>query len=199
MSTWFGKSESYEKYYLALGNVLFQFIIPTIILAFCNIFTLMKVKQIRKNASSATLHKREQRMAVMMIFQVSMFMICNSVHKVHLILWSLDVYDKEKDNSADIVWHTSHVLMTLDCSILLVSMSVFSKKYRKMILSLSCSQKKRTDGILVDKSFIISGTPNISQNRPKKVQNNKKSKSNTLAIPGSSAQNHSIHNHSKSN
>ena len=117
----------------------------------------MQVRQIRLDASSVVLHKAEQRMVAMMIFKVSMFIICNSFHSLHFTLWSLKVYEGKKALS-DTIWQTSHVLMTLNCSILLVTMSIFSKRYREMILDLSCTtQKKKIDGSLVDVRFVIPG------------------------------------------
>ena len=116
----------------------------------------------RLDACSHALHKTEHKMAAMMIFKVCLFVIFNSFHSLHFTLWSLGVYGKG-GNLSKTIWQTSHLLMTLNCSILLVTIGLFSKKYREMIFSLSCSQTKKVDGnrLAISEKCIISRSPMI--------------------------------------
>ena len=116
----------------------------------------------RLDACSRALHKIEHKMAAMMIFKVCLFVIFNSFHSLHFTLWSLGVYG-EGGNLSNTIWQTSHLLMTLNCSILLITMGIFSKKYREMIFSLSCSQTKNVDGnrLAISEKCIISRSPMI--------------------------------------
>ena len=116
----------------------------------------------RLDACSRALHKTEHKMAAMMIFKVCLFVIFNSFHSLHFTLWSLGVYGKG-GNLSNTIWQTSHLVMTLNCSILLITMGIFSKKYREMIFSLSCSQTKKVDGnrLAISEKCIISRSPMI--------------------------------------
>ena len=122
----------------------------------------------RLDACSPALHKTEHKMAAMMIFKVCLFVIFNSFHSLHFTLWSLGVYGKG-GNLSNTIWQTSHLLMTLNCSILLITMGIFSKKYREMIFSLSCSQTKKVYGnrLAISENCIVSRSPMI---RLKKIQ-----------------------------
>ena len=115
----------------------------------------------RLNACSRALHKTEHKMAAMMIFKVCLFVICNSFHSLHFTLWSLGVYGEWR-NLSNTNWQTSHLLMTLNCSILLITMGIFSKQYREMIFSLSCSQTKVVgNSLTISEKCIISRSPMI--------------------------------------
>ena len=120
------------------------------------------MRQVRLDACSRALHKTEHKMAAMMIFKVCLFVIFNSFHSLHFTLWSLGVYG-EGGNLSNTIWQMSHLLMTLNCSILLVTMGLFSKKYREMIFSLSCSQTKKVVGnqLAISEKCIISRSPMI--------------------------------------
>ena len=121
----------------------------------------------RSNASSRALHRTEHRLATMMVFKVAMFVFCNSFHSLYFTLWSLGVY-KGRENLSDTIWEVSHLLMTLNCSILLLTMGIFSKKYRKMIFSLSCRTKTKKiygNHLNIAEKCIISRSPNINLKR----------------------------------
>ena len=121
----------------------------------------------RLDACSRALHKTEHKMAAMMIFKVCLFVICNSFHSLHFTFWSLGVYGEWK-NLSNTNWQTSHLLLTLNSSILLITMGIFSKKYRKMIFSLSCSQTKKVvgNGLKMSEKCIISRSPMNSNRSP---------------------------------
>ena len=121
----------------------------------------------RLNASSRALHRTEHKLATMMIFKVAMFVFCNSFHSLYFTLWSLGVY-KGRENLSDTIWEISHLLMTLNCSILLLTMGIFSKKYREMIFSLSCRRKTKKiygNHLKIAERCIISRSPNINLKR----------------------------------
>ena len=117
----------------------------------------------RLDACSRALHKTEHKLAAMMIFKVCLFVICNSFHSLHFTLWSLGVYGEWR-NLSNTNWQTSHLLLTLNSSILLITMGIFSKKYREMIFSLSCSQTKKVFGnrLKISEKCIISRSPMIT-------------------------------------
>ena len=98
-----------------------------------------------------------------MIFKVCLFVICNSFHSLHFTFWSLGVYGEWK-NLSNTNWQTSHLLLTFNSSILLITMGIFSKKYREMIFSLSCSQTKKVfgNGLKLSEKCIISRSPKNS-------------------------------------
>ena len=120
----------------------------------------------RSNASSRALHRTEHKLATMMIFKVAMFVFCNSFHSLYFTLWSLGVYSG-RENLSGTIWEISHLLMTLNCSILLLTMGIFSKKYREMIFSLSCRRKTKIYGnhLKIAERCIISRSPNINLKR----------------------------------
>ena len=98
-----------------------------------------------------------------MIFKVCLFVICNSFHSLHFTFWSLGVYGEWK-NLSNTNWQTSHLLQTFNSSILLITMGIFSKKYREMIFSLHCSQTKKVDGnrLAISEKCIISRSPPVT-------------------------------------
>ena len=106
-------------------------------------------------------------MAAMMIFKVCLFVICNSFHSLHFTFWSLGVYGEWK-NLSNTNWQISHLLLTFNSSILLITMGIFSKKYREMIFSLSCSQTKKVvgNGLKMSEKCIISRSPMNSNRSP---------------------------------
>ena len=121
----------------------------------------------RSNASSRALHRTEHKLATMMIFKVAMFVFCNSFHSLYFTLWSLGVY-LGRENLSDTIWEISHLLMTLNCSLLLLTMGIFSKKYRKMIFSLSCRTKTEKiygNHLNIAEKCIISRSPKFNLKR----------------------------------
>ena len=77
--------------------------------------------------------KKELKMASMMVSTVIIFVICNSFQSLYLVLWSQGVFEKEL---ADKLWHTTHFLLTFNCSTVFTINIIFCQQFRMIFLGL---------------------------------------------------------------
>ena len=87
---------------------------------------------------SKKLEHKEFKMAAMMVCTVMVFVICNSFHTIYLESIYVESKNCERRNSKNFM---EDVLMTFNCSIIIIIYSIFSKQFRNMFAEQFCGKK----------------------------------------------------------
>ena len=95
-------------------------------------------------------------MVGMMVCTVTVFVVANSFHCIYFLLWTHDFYSEE---TAKLIWITSHLIMVVNCSVIVVIYSIFSSKFRAHFRAML---PKKFGGQSKDSSILTNSTGNPS-------------------------------------
>ena len=125
-------------------------------LPFNSIHFSIQVKQLQKYGNSDSLKRSERKMVGMMVCTVTVFVVANSFHCIYFLLWTHDFYSEE---TAKLIWITSHLIMVVNCSVIVVIYSIFSSKFRAHFRAML---PKKFGGQSRDSSILTNSTGNPS-------------------------------------
>ncbi|ESO97384.1 hypothetical protein LOTGIDRAFT_159415 [Lottia gigantea] len=140
-----GNSWFYNDVYHAWIIVIFEFILPFVVIAILNVQVLASVRKSRELATqqNKSSKKREGRLTAMVFTVTTLFFVCGLFYSTAQIL--VRRVDKYNEISAALNNYVAiaDTLMILNCSINFILYCVVGRKFRSIFVSLFCRRHRK--------------------------------------------------------
>lgn len=147
-------NQIYVDLYLTWMNFIVRFVIPTIILIFCNVKILNEVKKIHGNiasfmgSKSQTQLEREASIAIMTTIVVVVFVVCNSFESILFILHSQELLTG--DVVQDYLRPLADLVMVFNSSVNVIIYCIFNRAFREKFIEMYffwCKKKGKESAV----------------------------------------------------